>query len=48
MGNSKKYSVRIVAMAFSKILILFQSTLRNFGLNLSINWCEILRLKMYY
>ena len=40
--------VRIVAIAFSKMLILFQLILRNFGLNLSIDWSEILRLKMDY
>ena len=32
----------------SCISVLFQSILRNFGLNLSIDWSEILRLKMYY
>ena len=32
----------------SRISVLFQSILRNFGLNLSIDWSEILRLKMYY
>ena len=35
------------SLTFCKILILFQSILRNFCLNSSIDWSEILLLKMY-
>ena len=34
------------SLTFCKIVVLFQSILRNFCLNLSIDWSEILRLKM--
>ena len=35
------------SFTFCKVLILFESILRNFHLNLSINWSEILPLKTY-
>ena len=47
--NERKISRNLLyaSLTFRKILILFQSILRNFCLNLPIDWSEILRLKMY-
>ena len=47
--KERKISINLpyASLTFCKILILFQSILRNFCLNLSIDWSEILRLKMY-
>ena len=47
--NERKISRNLLyaSLTFRKILILFQSILRNFCLNLPIDWSEILRLKKY-
>ena len=53
-GNHSLYNERNISrnllyasLTFRKILILCQSILRHFCLNLPIDWSEILRLKMY-
>ena len=49
-GKHSLYNERNIlyaSLTFRKILILFQSILRNVCLNLPIDWSEILRLKMY-
>ena len=49
LHNERKISRNLLyaSLTFRKILILFQSILCNFCLNLPIDWSEILLLKMY-
>ena len=43
----EKFTICIIEILY-KTLISFQSILHNFCLNLSIDWSEILHLKMFY
>ena len=46
-GRKLSRNLLYASLEFCKILILFQSILCNFCRSLSIDWSEILRLKMY-